>query len=282
MLEIVDQRVLVEKIEKSWKLYDSLFSRGDIEHDVEGNFPNASIRWKSWVSPSFISSPLSSTPSFSGILPALMGSVWLLLLTALVAFPLGVGAAIYLEEYATDTWLNRLIETNIRNLAGVPSIIYGMLGLAIFVRALVPLTSGACFGTLEGYFTLEPLVTGQCFDGNYLQGATGRTIISAAFTLALLILPIIIVNAQEALRAVPSSLREASYGLGATKWQTISRQVLPASIPGIMTGTILAMSRAVGETAPLVVIGAATFITVNPDGPFSRFAALPNVIYYWT
>lgn len=282
LLQIVDQRVLVETIAKSWTLVDSLFNRAGIESEVEDNYPLADLQWRSWVNADFVSSPLSATAGFTGILPSLLGSVWLLTLTAMVAFPLGVGAAIYLEEYASDSWLNKIIEINIRNLAGVPSIIYGMLGLAIFVRVLVPLTSGACVGSLEGYFTLQPLLSGQCFDGNYLQGATGRTIISGALTLALLILPIIIVNAQEALRAVPTSIREASYGLGATKWQTISRQVLPAAVPGILTGTILAMSRAVGETAPLVVIGAATFITVNPNGPFSRFSALPNVIYFWT
>ena len=164
-----------------------------------------------------------------------------------MAFPLGVGAAIYLEEYARDNWLNRLIQTNINNLAGVPSIIYGILGLAIFVRALEPLTSGAIFGVGDP------------------TTANGRTILSAGLTLALLVLPLIIINAQEAIRAVPSSLRQASYGLGATKWQTIWHHVLPNAIPGILTGTILAISRAIGETAPLVVIGASTYITFDPS-----------------
>jgi phosphate transport system permease protein len=177
---------------------------------------------------------------------------------------LGVGAAIYLEEYATDNWINRLIRTNVNNLAGVPSIIYGMLGLAIFVRAMEPLTSGSLFGMVDP------------------TTANGRTILSAGLTLGLLILPLIIINAREAVRAVPRSLREASFGLGATKWQTIWHHVLPSAMPGVLTGTILAISRAIGETAPLVVVGASTFITVDPSGPFSKFTTLPIQIYQWT
>jgi phosphate transport system permease protein len=175
-----------------------------------------------------------------------------------------VGAAIYLEEYAFDNWLNRLIQTNINNLAGVPSIVYGILGLAIFVRGLEPLTSGTVFGIVDP------------------TTANGRTVLSAGFTLALLVLPIIIINAQEAIRAVPQSLRKASYGIGATKWQTVWSHVLPNALPGILTGTILAISRAIGETAPLVVIGASTFITFDPDSPFSKFTTLPIQIYQWT
>jgi phosphate transport system permease protein len=191
-----------------------------------------------------------------------MGSVWVMIITMLTAFPLGVGAAIYLEEYAEDNWLNNIIETNIRNLAGVPSIIYGMLGLAIFVRALSPITSGAAFGLQETN--------------------TGRTIMSAGLTLALLILPVIIINSQEAIRAVSSAIRQGSYGLGATKWQTIWRQILPTAIPGILTGTILSFSRAVGETAPLIVVGAATAINSDPTNPFKAFTVIPIQIYDWT
>ena len=146
----------------------------------------------------------------------------------------------------------------------MPSIIYGMLGLAIFVRAMEPLTSGTLLGTADP------------------TTANGRTILSAGLTLALLILPVIIINAQEAIRAVPRSLRQASYGVGATKWQTIWYHVLPNALPGILTGTILAISRAIGETAPLVVIGASTFITLDPTGPFSKFTTLPIQIYQWT
>jgi phosphate transport system permease protein len=165
--------------------------------------------------------------------------------------PIGVGAAIYLEEYATKNRLNSLIQININNLAGVPSIIYGLLGLTIFVRALGSITQG-------------------------------RSLLSAALTMALLILPLIIINAQEAIRAVPDSLRQASYGVGATKWQTIWHHVLPVALPGILTGNILAMSRAIGETAPLVIVGAAAFAVADPTGPFSTFTALPIQIYGWT
>ena len=178
-----------------------------------------------------------------------------------IALPIGVGAAIYLEEYAKKNRLNDLIQTNITNLAGVPSIIYGMLGLFVFVRALESFTSGAVFG---------------------IAGNNGRTILSAGLTMALLVLPIIIINAQEAIRAVPNSLRQASYGLGATQWETIRDHVMPAALPGILTGTILAMSRAMGETAPMVVVGASTFIVSDPTGPFSKFTTLPIQIYNWT
>jgi phosphate transport system permease protein len=182
-----------------------------------------------------------------------------------LAFPIGVGAAIYLEEYADgNNWLNRIIQTNINNLAGVPSIVYGILGLAIFVRGLESLTSGEVFGLVDP------------------TTANGRTVLSAGFTLGLLVLPIIIINAQEAIRAVPQSLRRASYGIGATKWQTIWHHVLPNAVPGIMTGTILAISRAIGETAPLVVVGASTAISFDPSSPFSKFTTLPIQIYQWT
>ena len=182
----------------------------------------------------------------------------------LFSFPVGVGAAIYLEEYAhKERFLNRLIQTNINNLAGVPSIIYGMLGLAIFVRMMEFLTSGAF---LSGGDTTS----------------NGRTIISAGLTLGLLILPLIIINGQEAIRAVPNSLRQAGFGLGATHWQVIWHHVLPSAMPGVLTGTILAVSRAIGETAPLVVVGASTFIAMDPNGPFSKFTVLPIQIYQWT
>jgi phosphate transport system permease protein len=193
---------------------------------------------------------------------ALLGSLELILITIVVAFPIGVGAAIYLEEYAQGkSWFNSLIQTNIDNLAGVPSIVYGILGLALFVRTLEPLTSGAVFGVV---------------------GGNGRTILSAGLTMALLILPVIIINAQEAIKSVPDSLRQASFGLGATRWQTIWSHVLPSAMPGILTGTILSISRAIGETAPLIVVGSSTFITSDPSGPFSPFTALPIQIYSWT
>ena len=176
-----------------------------------------------------------------------------------------MGAAIYLEEYANKRRrFNRIIQTNINNLAGVPSIIYGLLGLTVFVRVLEPITSGAIFGVGDP------------------TTANGRTILSAGLTLALLILPVIIISSQEAIKAVPSSLREASFGLGATRWQTIWNHVIPNAIGGILTGVILALSRIIGETAPLVVVRAATPIKSDPRGPSSKFTTLPIQIYQWT
>ncbi len=262
--DLVLERVIDPQVVNTWSLQDSLFNRRAIFSEAAEKFPRAELQFKSWIDRDFISSPQSSLPLVAGVRTALLGSIWTILITILVAFPVGIGAAIYLEEYASDNWLNRLFQTNINNLAGVPSIIYGMLGLAIFVRAMQAFTSGAAFGLVEP------------------TTSNGRTILSASLTLALLVLPLIIINAQEAIRSVPNSLRQASYGLGGTKWQTVWYHVLPDAIPGILTGTILAISRAIGETAPLVVIGAATYITFDPDGPFSKFTTLPIQIYQWT
>jgi phosphate transport system permease protein len=262
---LIQEWVIKPQIAASWSLVDSLFKRQEIQATVADRYPNAELQFRSWISPDFVASSQSSQPAIAGVRTAIFGSLWTIFITILFAFPIGVGAAIYLEEYARhDLWFNRLIQTNINNLAGVPSVIYGMLGLAIFVRALEAFTSGAIFGV--GTDTT----------------ANGRTIISAGLTLALLILPLLIINAQEAIRAVPSSLRQAGFGLGATKWQVIWYHVLPSALPGILTGTILAVSRAIGETAPLVVIGASTFITVDPNGPFAKFTTLPIQIYQWT
>ena len=262
--DLVLERVIEPQVVETWSLYDSLFRRAAIRVEAAEKYPAAEVRFVSWLDPKFISTPQSSDAEKAGVRTAVLGSLWVVAITFLFSFPIGVGAAIYLEEYAADNTLNRLIQTNINNLAGVPSIIYGMLGLAIFVRALEALTSGKLLGVADP------------------TTANGRTILAAGLTLGLLILPIIIINAQEAVRAVPSSLRQASYGLGATRWQTIWHHVLPNALPGILTGTILAISRAVGETAPLVVIGASTFITVDPTGPFSKFTTLPIQIYQWT
>ncbi|MBT8461225.1 MAG: phosphate ABC transporter permease PstA [Gemmatimonadetes bacterium] len=195
----------------------------------------------------FITSFASRFPERAGVKAALVGSIWILGLTAAIAFPISVGAAIYLEEYAPRNRWTRLIQLNIANLAGVPSIVYGMLGLAVFVRALG-------------------------FD---------RSIISGALTLSILILPVIIIASQEAIRAVPDSIRQAAYGLGATRWQVVSNQVLPMAMPGILTGTILALSRAVGETAPLIMVGAVGFIAFTPTGLGDPFTVLPLQIYNW-
>ena len=262
--ELILERVVEPEVVQTWSLYDSLFRRSVIYAKAGEAYPQAKLEFVSWLSPRFIRSPQSSDPEKAGVRTAILGSLWTIAITIAFAFPLGVGAAIYLEEYATDNWINRVIHTNINNLAGVPSIIYGMLGLAIFVRVLEPLSSGTLLGLADP------------------TTANGRTIFSAGLTLGLLILPLIIINGREAIRAVPNSLRQASYGLGATKWQTVWHHVLPNALPGILTGTILAISRAIGETAPLVVVGASTFITVDPSGPFSKFTTLPIQIYQWT
>jgi len=263
--ELAMERVVEPTVVKTWSLSDTIFKREAIEAEQAAKHPSAHLQFFSWLNPEFVAKPQSSEPLRAGVRTAIFGTLWTIAITIVFAFPIGVGAAIYLEEYANDTGLNRLIQTNINNLAGVPSIIYGILGLAIFVRGLEPLTSGAVFG-----YGVDP------------NTANGRTILSAGLTLGLLILPLIIINAREAIRAVPSSLRRASFGLGATRWQTVWSHVLPSAIPGILTGSILAISRAIGETAPLVVVGASTFVTFDPDGPFSKFTTLPIQIYQWT
>ncbi|MEA5605309.1 phosphate ABC transporter permease PstA [Nostoc sp. UHCC 0252] len=203
---------------------------------------------------SFLTSFSSRRASSAGILAPLVGTIWLLVITALISFPLGVGAGIFLEEYAQDNWFTRLIEINIANLAAVPSIIYGLLGLQIFVRVMEPITRG-------------------------------RSVLAGALTLSLLILPIIIITTRESLRAVPDSLRQAGFALGANRWQIIREQIFPIALPGILTGTILALSRAIGETAPLIVVGAVGFITflpqLSPQGLQSSFTALPIQIFDW-
>lgn len=202
-----------------------------------------------WLDWQFISSLPSRFPKKAGIISALMGSIWVMGITTALAFPIGVGTAIYLEEYTRPKhWLNRLVQLNISNLAGVPSIVYGILGLTVFVRLM----------------------------------GMGRSILAGALTLALLILPVIIVAAQEAIRSVPNSLRQGSFALGVTKWQTITGVVLPYAMPGILTGTILAISRAMGEAAPLIMVGAAGYIAFLPKTPMDAFTVLPIQIFNWT
>ena len=182
----------------------------------------------------------------AGVQSAITGTLWVISLTALICLPTGVLSAIYLEEYANrERWYNRMLELNIQNLAGVPSIIFGILGLGIVARRL----------------------------------GLGFSIITAAIVLSLLVLPVVIIATREAIRAVPQSIRQASYALGATKWQTVSRQVLPAAVPGIATGSILALSRAIGEAAPLIMLGAVTYVTFNPDGLLSAYTVLPIQIF---
>lgn len=197
----------------------------------------------------FLTSFPSAFPKNAGIQSAITGSLWLMAICAFFVIPVGIGAAIYLEEFADRRrWWNRLIEINIQNLAAVPSIVYGILGLAYLVRGPLDL---------------------------------GRTVLAGGLTLGLLVLPVVVISSREALRAVPGSIREGAMGLGATRWQAIWHQVLPAAIPGISTGAILSLSRAIGETAPLIMVGAATFIAFNPTGLDSPFTALPLQIYSW-
>ncbi len=211
-------------------------------------FADILIKGLGRVNWSFLNNFPSRHPEQSGIYTALAGMFSLLLFTLLIALPIGIMSAIYLQEYGAKNKLAKLIEINISNLAGVPSVIYGILGLTLFVRA----------------------------------AGLGNSIIAAALTLALLIMPVIIVATREAIKAVPDSLREASYGMGATRWQTVSRVVLPASFGGILTGIILSVSRAIGETAPLIVVGALAYVPFIPEGPMDQFTSLPIQIYNWT
>lgn len=255
------------------------------------------LKSRHWLDWQFLSSFDSYRPEKAGILAGIWGSLWLILLTAMIAVPVGVGAAVYLEEYSKGTWLTRLIQVNLSNLAGVPSIVYGILGLTVFVR-------------MFGWYAAspaQPLGRAEQLLADALQnicsliGLTlpfGPTVISGALTLSLLVLPVVIISTQEALRAVPASLRHASYALGATKWQTIQHQVLPAAMPGILTGVILALSRAVGETAPLVMLGIPVYLKSTPgdivsvselvtnaraltEVPTSSFTALPMIVLNW-
>lgn len=196
----------------------------------------------------FLTNFASRFPEKAGIKAALIGSLWLMIVVAPTSIILGVGSAIYLEEYAKQNRITSFIRMNISNLAGVPSVVFGLLGLTIFVRAM----------------------------------ALGNSILAAGFTMSLLILPVIVVASQEAIRSVPGELRDASYGMGATKWQTIVKIILPAAIPGILTGSILALSRAIGETAPLIVIGVPVIIQFLPAGVMDTFTALPMQIYDWS
>lgn len=200
-----------------------------------------------YITPEFFMNFASRFPEKAGIKAAIVGTLWIMAVTAPVSFILGVGTAIYLEEYAPKNKFTKLIQINISNLAGVPSIVFGLLGLTIFVRLL----------------------------------EMGRSVLAGGYTLSLLILPVIVVAAQEAIRSVPQELRDASFAMGATKWQTIRRVVLPAAVPGILTGSILAFSRAIGETAPLIMIGALTFIAFLPENVYSGFTVMPIQIYNW-
>lgn len=202
------------------------------------------IGWLDWQ---FITSYPSRKPQEAGLLSAFFGTLWVMVLTALFSFPVGIGTAIYLEEYAPDNRLRRLIQTNINNLAGVPSIVYGLLGLSLFVQAL----------------------------------ALGRSVLAGALTLTLMSLPVIIIAAQEAIRSVSEAHRFGAYALGASRWQVVRRIVLPTALPGVLSGTILAMSRAIGEAAPMIAISALVYLTFIPKSPLDRFTVLPIQIFNW-
>lgn len=240
----------VPEVLRSWSLWEGIYNRGEIEQIAEDEYPEGELQFYSWINWDFFTNYPSRFPELAGFRSAIIGSLFVIGLTALLSVPIGIGAAVYLEEYGGQSLLARIIETNIANLAGVPSIIYGLLGLAIFVRS---------WGGLTG----------------------GRTIIAGALTMTLLSLPVIIVSAREALRAVPSSFKQASLALGATQWETIRHHILPAALPGMVTGAILAMSRAIGETAPLITIGALTYVAFDPQGLRDIFTVMPIQIFNW-
>ena len=256
--------------------------------DVHPPKPAKPWGWLTW---NFLTHGNSDDPLQAGIMAGFWGSVWLIGLTGLMVVPVGVGAALYLEEYAKPTSLTKFIQLNIANLAGVPSIVYGILGFTVFSRM---------FGAFDQHETIVSLkfLQGLGFKPIDIVLPLGPVILSGACTLALLSLPVVIITSQEALRSIPASLRHAAYALGATKWQTIWHQVLPASLPGILTGVILSLSRAIGEAAPIAVIGVAAHLSYapgritgisdlvqNPDklirAPFDRFTALPTLVYSW-
>ena len=217
-----------------------LFALAALLYDV-GALGAQTVNWD------FITNPPSRRPEQAGIYPALIGTIWLMLLTAGITVPLGVGAAMYLEEFAPKSRLTRLIQLNITNLAGIPSIVYGLLGLAVFVRM----------------FQL------------------GQSVLAGALTLSLLVLPVVITASQEAIRAVPNSFREGALALGATRWEALRTAILPNAVSGILTGVILSLSRAIGEAAPLIVVGAATYIRFAPQNPMDAYTAMPIQIYNW-
>jgi len=240
----------LEKRRKKNKVYYSLFLAATLFGIIAliVLLVDTLIKGLPWLDLQFLTSFPSRFPEKAGIKSALSGTLWVILITAPIAFILGVGTALYLTEYVGDSKLKKILQININNLAGVPSVVYGLLGLAIFAR---------WFGF-------------------------GNSILAGALTMVLLILPIIIVSSQEALKSVPSTLRNASYGLGATKWQTIRRVILPVALPSILTGTILALSRAIGEAAPLIMVGAMTYIRTTPSSPLDQFTVLPIQIFDWT
>lgn len=258
---IADRFVFQPSIERAWSLSQSLSQRAEIEEFAQevGGY----VQFRAWVSPDLILNPIERNPLQSGIRTALVGSLWIVALSLAIAFPIGVATAIYLNEYTSDSSFSRFLRANIETMASVPSIIYGILGLALFVRVLGPFTSGTALGAGEG-------------------GSVGRTILSAGLTLSILVLPTIVISVRDLLENIPDSYREACYAVGGRRSTIIFRRLVPSIAGQLVTVLFAGISRVIGETAPLLVVGAAAFITVDPTSVFSRFTALPAQIFFWS
>ena len=260
--EIAETHVFQPSVLDTWSLSESLLRTAHIRGRLDETEGTA-LRFRAWIRPSFLTQPLERRPLTTGIRTALLGTVWIVTVSLAIAFPIGVATAVFLTEYDRGGWFSRFVRSNIETMASIPSIIYGILGLALFVRSLGPITSGAAFG-VEG------------------TGTVGRTVLSAALTLAILVLPSIVINSRDILERVPRSYREACYAVGASRSAVVVRRVLPAVSGQLITVLFLGISRVIGETAPLLVVGAAAFISVDPQGVFSRFTALPAQVFYWS
>lgn len=244
------------------------------------------VEGHAWLRPELLTNYHSRKPEQAGMKSAIVGSLIVMTLTGLFSFPLGVGAAIYLEEYAPKNWLTNFINININNLAGVPSIVFGMLGLAVFGRMFglfspeswlvkllhLPVSSGALGGLKFKLFGISWLE---------IQLPFHKSLLAGALTMTMLILPVVIISSRETIRSVPSTIREAAFALGATKWQVVSKQVIPIAIPGIITGIILSLSRAIGETAPLIIMGAFVYVPFLPKSIWDQFTVMPIQVYNW-
>ena len=239
-----------------------------------------------WLRPELFTKYHSRKPEQAGMKSAIVGSLIVMSLTGLFSFPLGIGAAIYLEEYARKNWLTSFINININNLAGVPSIVYGMLGLAVFGRMFGLFSSDSWLVRLLNLKVNEGTLSGLQFNlfgisWLEIQLPFHKSLLAGALTMTMLILPVVIVSSREAIRSVPYTIREAAFGLGATKWQVVSKQVIPIAMPGIITGIILSLSRAIGETAPLIIMGAFTYVPFLPKSIWDQFTVMPIQIYNW-
>ncbi|TVQ23435.1 MAG: ABC transporter permease subunit [Spirochaetaceae bacterium] len=248
----------------SWTLLESMVYRSVIERDAVERFPDGTrIEFRSWLNPAFITGGYSADPTRTGVRGALIGSLWLIVIATIAAVPAGVGAAIYLQEFSAPHRLHRAMRESVHLLAGVPSVVFGLIGLVIFARLLGPLTSGAIFGVRA---TRVP---------------TGRTIVSAGLTVALMTLPRIVIAAEQAIGAVAPRLRLAAFSVGATRWQVVRDHVLPQAGPEICAGAIFALTRAVGDAAAVIIVGASTVVLTDPSTPFAAFTALPVIAYQW-